>query len=91
MDMEVSRMTSKGQVTIPKSIRERLNLKEGDRVAFIEDENGNVTIKKASTLVFNRLADKIARMAEEEGITEEKLLETLERVREERYRKRYGD
>ncbi|WP_302104771.1 AbrB/MazE/SpoVT family DNA-binding domain-containing protein [Polycladomyces zharkentensis] len=90
-DMEVSRMSSKGQVTIPKSIRERLNLKEGDRVAFIEDENGNVTITKASTLAFNRIADKIARMAEEKGITEEELLETLERVREERYRERYRD
>jgi AbrB family looped-hinge helix DNA binding protein len=34
--MEVSRITSKGQITIPKAIRERLNLAEGDKVALRE-------------------------------------------------------
>ncbi len=33
--MEISRLSSKGQVTIPKSIRDMLNLSEGDRVAFV--------------------------------------------------------
>ena len=37
MDMEVSRVTSKGQITIPKAVRERLNLTEGSKVAFIEE------------------------------------------------------
>jgi len=90
ISMEMSRMSAKGQVTIPKSIRERLNLKEGDKVAFVEDEDGKITITKASTLAFNSLANEIARMAEEEGITEQQLLDALERVREERYRERYG-
>ncbi len=35
-------MTSKGQVTVPKSIRERLQLKAGDRVQFFLDEDGTV-------------------------------------------------
>jgi len=30
-------MTKKGQVTIPASIRKRLGLREGDRVAFVEE------------------------------------------------------
>jgi AbrB family looped-hinge helix DNA binding protein len=30
-----SRVTAKGQATIPKEIRERLGIKPGDRVAFI--------------------------------------------------------
>lgn len=87
--MEMSRMSSKGQVTIPKSVRERLNLKEGDKVAFIE-ENGKITITKASTLSFNRLANEIARMAEEKGITEEDLLKDLKRVRKELWNERYS-
>lgn len=45
--MNVSRVSAKGQVTIPKVIRERLNLREGDRVAFIE-ERGKVILTKAS-------------------------------------------
>ena len=30
----VSRMTSKGQVTVPKAVRVALKLREGDRVVF---------------------------------------------------------
>lgn len=33
-------MTSKGQVTVPKPVRERLGLKAGDRVEFIVDDEG---------------------------------------------------
>jgi AbrB family looped-hinge helix DNA binding protein len=31
------RITSKGQVTVPKHIREKLGLKPGDAVDFVED------------------------------------------------------
>lgn len=48
--MEISRLTSKGQVTIPKAIRERLNLEEGDKVAFIEDESGKIVITSSSVI-----------------------------------------
>ncbi|WP_230875899.1 AbrB/MazE/SpoVT family DNA-binding domain-containing protein [Paenibacillus validus] len=35
--MEISRISSKGQVTIPKSIRELLEVDAGDRILFIEE------------------------------------------------------
>ncbi|MDY6769880.1 MAG: AbrB/MazE/SpoVT family DNA-binding domain-containing protein [Candidatus Nanohaloarchaea archaeon] len=38
-------MTSKGQVTIPKEIREELGLREGDEVRFEETEEGYVLRK----------------------------------------------
>ena len=34
--MELAKITSKGQITFPISIRRILNLKDGDKVAFIE-------------------------------------------------------
>jgi antitoxin PrlF len=34
-----SRITSKGQITMPKEVRDRLGLKPGDAVEFIEDGN----------------------------------------------------
>lgn len=40
----VSTLTSKGQITLPKSIRNRLNLKPGDKVEFWVDENGEVRL-----------------------------------------------
>ncbi|NBD33576.1 MAG: AbrB/MazE/SpoVT family DNA-binding domain-containing protein, partial [Cyanobacteria bacterium] len=40
--MELAKVTSKGQITIPVEIRKQLNLKPGDKVLFIE-ENGKIT------------------------------------------------
>ena len=33
-------MTSKGQMTLPKSVRDRLGLQPGDRIEFIETRQG---------------------------------------------------
>jgi AbrB family looped-hinge helix DNA binding protein len=49
MNFEVARLTSKGQITIPVAIRERLKLKTGDKVFFIEDDKG-VRIINSSAL-----------------------------------------
>lgn len=35
--MELAKVTSKGQVTIPVEIRRKLRIKEGDKVLFIEE------------------------------------------------------
>lgn len=42
--MATSTITTKGQVTIPKHIRNILNIDKGDRVEFLVDANGTVTI-----------------------------------------------
>ena len=38
-------MTSKGQITIPKKVRDRLNLKPGSRVDFVFEKSGKVILK----------------------------------------------
>lgn len=85
--MEVSRISSKGQVTIPKPIRELLNLNEGDRIAFIQ-EDGKVVITKASLIALRDLQDALSKDAQEKGITEKDLLNELEVVREEMWNER---
>lgn len=85
--MEVSRISSKGQVTIPKTIREILNLSEGDRVAFIE-ENGKVVITKASLAALRDLQEAMNKEAQQKGITEQDLLDELKQVREEMWNER---
>ncbi len=62
MNMEVSTMTSKGQITIPVVVRAKLNLQQGDKVVFIEDDhpNGGVRIVNASALTFNQGGEAVA-------------------------------
>ena len=40
-----TRVTSKGQVTIPKNVRERLGVRSGDEVEFFE-KDGVVVVRK---------------------------------------------
>ncbi len=42
-------LTIKGQLTIPKEIRESLGLRHGDEIEFIEEE-GRVYIRKKTTI-----------------------------------------
>lgn len=46
--MPTSTVTSKGQTTIPKEIREHLHLKPGDRVEFVTEEDGRVVVLPAT-------------------------------------------
>ena len=38
--MEMAKVTSKGQITIPVSIRRRLHINEGDKLLFIDRPDG---------------------------------------------------
>jgi AbrB family looped-hinge helix DNA binding protein len=40
-------VTTKGQVTIPKAVRDRLNIKPGNAVDFLLADDGSVTLVKA--------------------------------------------
>lgn len=42
--MAAATITSKGQVTIPKSVRDALGLETGDRIDFVESEEGFVIV-----------------------------------------------
>ena len=46
--MMIARVTSKGQVTIPKKVRERLGVHPGEEVGF-EEKDGLVVVSKVVT------------------------------------------
>lgn len=45
--MTTATMTSKGQITIPRLVRQRLNLEVGDRIEFVELPDGTFALKPA--------------------------------------------
>jgi AbrB family looped-hinge helix DNA binding protein len=44
-------VTRKGQITIPAEIRRALNIKEGDKVAFTMEKNGEVKLSRTGSVV----------------------------------------
>ena len=61
------RMTSKGQVTIPKNIRQVLGVKPGDHVEFELLPDRRVLVKPAlATAIFERYVGYLADRAGEE-------------------------
>ena len=61
--MELAKLTSKGQITIPLTIRNLLGLKTGDKVYF-EESRGKIYITNASQIT---LSNAQAQMQGEAG------------------------
>lgn len=75
--MPTSTLTSKGQTTIPKKIRERLRLQPGDRVEFILEGDRVVLRRAAADLTdLDGLLDRSGRTP----VSVEAMHEIVERV-----------
>lgn len=83
--LDMAKVTSKGQVTIPKAIRAILGLKTGDRVLFAAKPDGSITLRNATLQAFDDLQAAFAGAAEEVGIeTEDDVVGLVREVRAER-------
>jgi AbrB family looped-hinge helix DNA binding protein len=50
--MEVAKVTSKGQVTIPRDIRVKMDLKKGDKILFFE-EGGKYFLQNSNSIALS--------------------------------------
>lgn len=87
MSTPVVRVQEKGQVTIPRNIREKLDLKKGDMVTFIETAEG-IVIKPAEVVVTDAL-DEIGRALKEKGISLDEMLDKGREIRGELVEEEY--
>ena len=68
--MEVAKVTSKGQITIPIDIRRRLGVKEGDKILFIE-EQGKIVMMNSSMEALRKAQAAFAGEADRLGLKDE--------------------
>ena len=82
--MELAKVTTKGQITIPKSIRELLDLKEGSKIIFIQKGN-DVVIQNSAMLALEKIQSAFSEEAERLGLeTEEDVIEMIKEFRKNR-------
>jgi antitoxin PrlF len=82
--MELAKITTKGQITIPIHIRKKLNLKDGDKVIFIE-ENGRVVMENSTKVALREVQDAFDGEAERVGLeTEEDVVDLVKQLRKEK-------
>ncbi len=43
--IDEAKITSQGQVSVPKKVREKLHIQRGDRIVFLEDGIGRIIIE----------------------------------------------
>lgn len=82
--MELAKVTSKGQITIPVDIRRKLGVREGDKVLFLEDR-GRIFVMNSSMEALHRAQDDFAGEAERLGLkNEDDVVKLIAELREER-------
>ena len=82
--MELAKITTKGQITLPIKIRRHLNLNDGDKIAFIE-KDGQYIIINPTMLAFENARKAFAGEAERLGLKDvDDVVNLIREVREER-------
>lgn len=81
--LEITSMSSRGQVVIPLDIRQQLGLREGEKFVVV-GEDDTVVLKKItmpSFKNFDKLLQKTMKFAKEKGIAKEDVEEAIKRAR----------
>lgn len=80
------RLRGRGQITVPQTVRDALDVSEGDILTLFQV--GDVILLTPKQPQVPRLADKIADLMEAEGVSLADLLAGLEEEREAAWRER---
>jgi len=86
--VEIAKITYKGQITIPAGIRKKMNLKDGDKVIFFE-QDGKFYLENAALMAINRMQMSFEGEAEHVGLKDENdVVALVKEVRKERWDKK---
>ena len=81
--MNLAKISSNGQITVPVEIRRMLGLRSGDKVLFIQNPNGEIVVSNASAQAIRRAQSAFSGAAGELSVNSEEDVQAL--VNEVRY------
>ncbi|MDV3104065.1 AbrB/MazE/SpoVT family DNA-binding domain-containing protein [Thermococcus waiotapuensis] len=77
--MEVVRVSSKGQVVIPKRVREKMGIKEGEYLLLVQE--GDIIVMKKLDVNLEAVFREGETLAKKQGITVEDVKRAIKEVR----------
>lgn len=83
--MNLAKVSANGQITVPVEIRRLLGLKSGDKILFLQKQDGEIVISNASSEAIRKAQAAFAGAAEAMGVSDEDDIQAL--VDEMRYGK----
>jgi len=89
MSANTIQVRKKGNFTIPMDLRNKYGVDDGDIYTLIDMGDGSFLITPRISQV-NRLGDRVAGILEEEGVSLDDLLNTLDDERERYYQEHYA-
>jgi AbrB family looped-hinge helix DNA binding protein len=85
--MELAKVTSKGQVTIPIAIRKLLGIKDGDKLLFVEKPEG-IVIMNPTMMALEKVGQAFEGEAEALGLkNDDDVVAMIKEIRRENWEK----
>ena len=75
--MNLAKVSANGQITVPVEVRRALKLKEGDKVLFMQKENGEFVVNNTSLVAIQEAQEAVA----ESTYSEEEILSDIMQLR----------
>jgi len=69
----VIKVSSKGQIVIPREVSKKLGVKGGDKLLVLT-QDGDILLRKTEELSLEEIAERIDKTVKEEGIDVDKLV-----------------
>lgn len=89
--MELAKITAKGQITIPIQVRRKLNLKDGDKVVFME-QNGKIIVENSTRVALTEAQEAFRGEAERLDLkTEQDVVDMVKQIRKELREEKIAD
>jgi len=89
--MELAKVTTKGQITIPVAIRKRLGVKNGDKLLFVDRPEG-VFMVNSTMMALEKIGRAFEGEAERLGLeTEDDVVVMIKEIRKDNWEKKNAD
>ncbi|MDI9577427.1 MAG: AbrB/MazE/SpoVT family DNA-binding domain-containing protein [Thermoproteota archaeon] len=71
---DIIKISPKGQIVIPKNVREKLGLQTGEKLLVLS-RDGDILLRKTKKITIDQIAQKIAAQAENQNIDVDTLVD----------------